>query len=327
VPIGIPDDNYFGIPYPDLIGDGLAEMLPERTAFSHKRESMVLSISGSQQYPGAAALVVSSAMRMGAGMVVAAGPPDGLQAVRARIVEAPLMAVSATNGEINSDAVDALAPWIDQAKAVIVGPGLGRSSGAGDFVERFLKIEKSAPTVIDGDALYHLAERKISPAGSGLLTPHTGEAAKLLGDTVENIDANRFEAALEISRQFSQTVILKGLHSIIVGPSSNFTVCATGSPLLATAGSGDVLSGMLGALIAQGLSVPDAARLGVGIHGFLGEINSSRMGPRTYGVLASELAEEIPVVVALLQEGGLSPNCLELLAPSIAEEDYDEKVP
>jgi NAD(P)H-hydrate epimerase len=326
VPIGIPDENYFGAQYPDLIGEELAEMLPERSAFAHKRDSMVLAVCGSREYSGAAALVASSAMRMGSGMVVAAGPAEGLGAVRARMIEAPVVELDSKDGQIASSAFEALSPWTQQAKAIVVGPGLGRSADVGECVEKLLATDTSAPRVIDGDALFHLAERRIVPKGSCLLTPHSGEAAKLLDDSVENIDAHRFEAASEISKKFSQTVVLKGLHSIIVDRNFNFSVCATGSPLLATAGSGDVLSGMLGALIAQGKNVIDAARLGVAIHGFLGEINSARMGPRTYGVLASELAEEIPAVVALLQEGGLYPNCLELLAPSIDEEDYDEKM-
>ncbi|MDQ2986867.1 MAG: NAD(P)H-hydrate dehydratase [Armatimonadota bacterium] len=328
VPIGIPDDFEKHANRPELIGQEIESLLPERVAFSNKRSSIVLSVAGSRQYSGAAALVASAAMRMGAGMVVAAGPPDGLVAVRQRIVEAPIAEVPSYDGEITGDAAVVLQPWLLQADAVVLGPGLGRSSGAGDAVESLLSTDIVTRWVVDGDALHHVTERGLTDwQGGSVLTPHSGEAARLLGTTAEEVDRDRFGSASELARKFNQVVVLKGMHPIVATADGELTVVATGTPLLASAGTGDVLAGMIGALLAQGVKPANAASLGTCIHGYLAEITSVRMGRRTYGVLASELAEEIPVVVALMREGGLCPKCLELLAPNIQEDEYEEEQP
>lgn len=325
ISVGIPPEISDGTTE-SLVGYEIETLLPSRNALSHKRSSVVLSIAGSRQYPGAAALVASAAFRVGAGMVVAAGPAEGLEAVRARIIEAPLAILPSSEGEITGDASQALEPWLSQAHAVVLGPGIGRSSGAGDAVQALLDKDDGLTWIVDGDALFHVADRGLKINKSrGVMTPHSGEAARLLCTTAYAVDADRFGAAAELANKFGQVVILKGYHSMIAAPVGPVDVIATGTPLLATAGTGDVLAGIVGSLAAQKLSPRNAATIGASIHGYLAEVNSVRLGKQTYGVLASELAEEIPVIVTLMRGGELYPKCLEDLAPDFSQRDLDEE--
>ncbi len=158
-----------------------------------------------------------------------------------------------------------------------------------------------------------------------MLTPHSGEAARLLETSAEAIDEDRFGSGRLLATKFGQTVVLKGLHPVVATPDADVYVVPTGTPLLATAGTGDVLAGMIGSLLAQGLRPTEAANLGCYIHGALAEIVSVRMGRRTYGILASDLASEIPIVVALTRDSGLYPKCLELLAPQPEEGTIEDQ--
>jgi NAD(P)H-hydrate epimerase len=326
VTIGIPEEVWDGGTV-SLVGHEIESLIPMRGATSHKRTSIVLSICGSRQYPGAAALVACAAMRMGAGMVVAAGPAEGLDAVKSRVIEAPISILPSADGELAGEAaVRAVQPWLEQAGAVVLGPGIGRSDGAGEAVVALLKNEGDLQWVLDGDALFHIAERDLRISrGTAVLTPHAGEAARLLCTSSESVDADRFSTASELAKKYNQVVVLKGLHSIVADPSGSVDVIATGTPLLATAGTGDVLSGMIGSLLAQKLSPRNAAIVGASIHGYLAEVNAVRMGPNTYGILASELAEEIPMIVTLLRGGELYPKCLDDLAPDAVQRERDEE--
>lgn len=319
VPIGIADEGDFDAP--ELIEGEMGWLIPARRALTNKRSSVLLSIAGSRRYPGAAALCAMAAARMGAGMVIAAGPEDGLGAVRSAVFESPLAILPAFDGAIAADAD--LAPLLEDADAVVFGPGLGRGDGAGAALAQVA--ESGKPVVIDGDGLWHVANGNYTlDSNAALLTPHAGEAGRLLGVSAEDIDNDRFGMAAKLAEKYGQTVVLKGLHPIIASPGGDLHAIPTGTPLLASAGTGDVLAGMLGALLAQGLDPVGAAHLGTYIHGALAEIVSARMGRRTYGILASDLAGEIPIVVALMRDGGLYPKCLELLAPQ-PEEEFDEK--
>ena len=314
VPIGLMDDGDFDAP--EMIEGEMAWLLPNRHALSHKRSSVLLSVAGSKRYPGAAALCAMAAVRMGAGMVIAAGTEDGLSSVRSSVFEAPLAFVPEEGGEIAKSV--ALKEHFSEASAVVIGPGIGRGDGAGEAVRQVAA--GGVPAVFDGDALWHLASGGMEIAdGSAVLTPHSGEAARLLGISSEEIDADRFGSAEAIALKYNQAVVLKGLHPLIASPAGEVSVIATGTPLLASAGTGDVLAGMIGALLAQGLEPTAAASLGTYIHGALAEIVSVRMGRRTYGIVASDLAGEIPIVVALMRDSGLYPKCLELLAPQPEE--------
>ena len=256
VPIGVTEDG--GFDAPDLISDDIGWRLPARAALAHKRSSTVLSVAGSRAYPGAAALAAMGAARMGAGLVIAAGPDEGLVSVRATALESPLAVLPSNDGEIAGNAD--LSRWLEDANAVVLGPGLGRSDGVATAVKQIA--DAGLPMVIDGDGLYHLANGnfRVLP-NTSVLTPHSGEAARLLGTTSDAIDADRFGAATQLSERYQQAVVLKGLHPIVASQGEPPQVIPTGTPLLATAGTGDVLAGMIGALVAHGLPAIEAAFL------------------------------------------------------------------
>jgi NAD(P)H-hydrate epimerase len=319
VPIGLVDEGDFDAP--ELVEGEMGWLIPDRNAFSNKRSSVLLSIAGSARYPGAAALCATAAARMGAGMVIAAGTDAGLAGVRASLFEAPLAILPEIDGELADADHSAL---FEDADAVVVGPGIDRGAGALSAVKQVA--ESELPAVYDGDALYHIATNSVSlPAGTSVLTPHSGEAARLLGTSSAEIDIDRFGSARAIAAKFNQTTVLKGLHPVVAVPGGEVFVIPTGTPLLASAGTGDVLAGMIGSLLAQGLRPTEAANLGCYIHGALAEIIALGMGRRTYGILASDLAGEIPVAVSMMRNTGLYPKCLELLAPQV-EEGSDEDV-
>jgi len=320
VPIGLVDEGDFDAP--ELIEGEMGWLIPSRTAFTNKRSSVLLTVAGSRRYPGAAALCAMAAARMGAGMVVVAGPDEGLGAVRSAVFESPLAILPSLDGELSED-VDLL-PLFEESDAITIGPGLGRGNGSRKAVEQVAS--SGRPAVFDGDALWQISQGGIPLAeGTSVLTPHSGEAARLLDMSAEAIDEDRFGSGRLLATKFGQTVVLKGLHPVVATPDGDVYVVPTGTPLLATAGTGDVLAGMIGSLLAQGLRPTEAANLGCYIHGALAEIVSVRMGRRTYGILASDLASEIPIVVALMRDSGLYPKCLELLAPQPEEGTIEDQ--
>ncbi|MEO7453150.1 MAG: NAD(P)H-hydrate dehydratase, partial [Fimbriimonadales bacterium] len=244
VPIGLVDDGDFDAP--EMIEGEMGWMIPARKAFTHKRDSVLLSVAGSRKYPGAAALCAMAAARMGAGMVIAAGPAEGLEAVRSSVFESPLAFLPSSDGEVSPDAD--LTEHLDSADAIVIGPGLGRGPGSRRVVEQVAASGK--PAVYDGDALWHIADGIEIAGNFSVLTPHSGEAARLLGTDPETVDSDRFGSAERLAERFGQTAVLKGLHPVIASTDGDLYVISTGTPLLASAGTGDVLAGMIGSLLA-----------------------------------------------------------------------------
>ncbi|MCX5376466.1 NAD(P)H-hydrate dehydratase [Streptomyces sp. NBC_00091] len=245
----------------------VAGLLPAPTASSDKyRRGVVGVVAGSQEYPGAAVLAVAGALRGGAGAVRYVGP--AAEAVLARYPE-----VLVGRGRVQA--------WV-------VGPGLG--SGRGAEVERALA-DRDVPVLVDADGL-----RGLDPAvvrgrrAATLLTPHAGEAAALLGVPRESVEAGRLAAVRELAGRYRAAVLLKGSTTLVAaGDGSVVRVNPTGTPWLATAGSGDVLSGLAGSLLAAGLGGADAGSVAAYLHGLAGRL-AARGGP----VLAQEVAAALP---------------------------------
>ncbi len=236
----------------------VAALLPRPTGESDKYRRGVVGIAaGSERYPGAAVLAVSGALRGGAGAVRYAGP--GGRAVLARHPETLV-----SNGSPHG---------AGRVQAWVVGPGLGDSAQARTAVDEVLASD--VPALVDADGL-----RLLSPAAvrgrdaPTVLTPHAGEAAALLGWAREDVEARRLHAVRELAAVFGATVLLKGSTTLVASPDADapVRVNATGTPWLATAGSGDVLSGLAGALLAAGLAAGDAASVGAYLHGLAGRI-------------------------------------------------------
>ena len=191
------------------------------------------------------------------------------------------------------------------AEVGVVGPGLGRDSSTWRLVLD-LALHAKCPLVIDADGLNALAD---SPRSKGklaknrVLTPHPGELARLTGKTVETLEADRHASARKAAKEWGAVVVLKGAHTVVAHPDGRISEDPHEVPALATGGTGDVLAGIIGGLIAQGSDPFSAAVTGVYIHAAAGRRISQRLGDS--GLLASDLLMEIPVVMNVLRQGGL----------------------
>jgi NAD(P)H-hydrate epimerase len=257
----------------------LKRELPIKEADAHKGQSgHALVVGGSLGMGGAAILAAEAAAAAGSGMVSLATHKDH---VSAALVRKP---------EIMTRGVDSgaqLAAILERPSVIAVGPGLGRNSWSEQLLQQVLKTDK--PLVVDADALNLLAEQLNKYAGRGnwVLTPHPGEAARLLHTNVAVVQQNRFDAVKEIQKNYGGVVILKGAGTIICDGHSS-VVAKVGNLGLATAGSGDVLTGIIASLIGQGLSLFSAAQLAVCVHGEAGDLAADEHGQ--FGLAAGELA-------------------------------------
>lgn len=266
----------------------LASALPARDRDAHKgRFGHVLVIGGDTGYAGAVVLAAEAAARCGAGLVSLATRPEHVAIAVARRPE--LMAHG-----ISQPAE--LEPLLARATVVVIGPGLGSSAWARGLLE--LAMASGRPLVLDADALNLMAVGAIAAFAARrreprwVLTPHPGEAARLLNVDAAAVQADRFRSARSVQIRFGGTVLLKGAGTVIDdGEGACVSVAAVGNPGMATGGMGDVLSGVIAALIAQGLALPVAARLGAVLHGAAADRCARRDGER--GLLASDLFDEL----------------------------------
>ncbi len=289
------------------LDDDLAStLLPERPARGHKGSfGKLLVIAGSLDYAGAALLVCRGAGRAGAGLVTLAVPESLQPLFAAKVVEATTMALPEDDVE-ELDPEPALARILDHDHdAIVIGPGLRPGLATAELVRDLLAApedDESAPIVLDAEALRSLATMDDWWEGDrrpSILTPHAGEFARLRegsghgvdeGDLVEDDEA-RVAAARDAAGTWRQVVVLKGARTVIAAPDGSVAVAPFENPALASGGTGDVLAGVLGALLAQGLDPYAAARLGVYLHGLAGETVRERIGDA--GLLASDLPDAV----------------------------------
>jgi NAD(P)H-hydrate epimerase len=269
-------------------------MVPARPADGHKGTfGTLVCVCGSLEYAGAALLCGTSAMRAGAGLVALAVPASLQPVIAGRVPELVTVPLPEDGGDVVAGeavkAIDKRAP-----DALVVGSGLRESPGNGRLVRSLIKREGVA-AVVDGGALNLLAaggEWWPQRRRSLILTPHPGEFARLTGAGVGSDDAERAERAADAALRFESVVVLKGARTVVADSTGRLAVTSVANAALATAGSGDVLAGVIGSLLAQGAPPFDAACLGVYLHARSGERLSGRMG--TAGVLASDIGAEIP---------------------------------
>ncbi len=268
--------------------------LAPRAPDSHKGHfGLVLVVGGSQGMGGAAALAGQAALRGGAGLVRVA-VPDVCQATVAA-VEPSYMTVglpSDRKGRIACGALGAIRGWAETATVVACGPGLGRSLGL-DWLVPELYRGLAKPAVFDADGLNALASRPEvlgQPGGPRVLTPHPGEFARLVGrDRLSPEERPRF--AVQCAARWGVVVVLKGHGTLVTDGQQSWTNC-TGNPGMATGGAGDVLTGLIAALMAQHLAAFDAARLGVFLHGLAGDLAAAQLGQEA--LIARDLVEFLP---------------------------------
>ena len=262
--------------------DGAGRAALARRPGAHKGDfGRLLIVGGESDMGGAVLLAGEAALRAGAGLVTIATRGVNRAAILARRPELMVRAVVGPED---------MADLVRCASAIAVGPGLGR----GDWGVGLLRAvaEAGKPTVVDADGLNVVADRDIGIPQSSVITPHPGEAGRLLGETTSWIQSNRGQAAARLSRERlpGATAVLKGAGTLIARQGAVESVCLAGNPGMATAGSGDVLTGIVGALLAQGLDTFAAAELGVWLHARAGdEARAARMG----SLLASDLIDSL----------------------------------
>jgi len=259
--------------------------LPARAADAHKGHfGHVMVIGGDTGFGGAAMMAAEAAARSGAGLVSLATRPEHIGPALTRRPE--LMVCGVTSGQ-------ELEPWLERPDVLVVGPGLGRSPWSEQMLQQALN--SGLPLVLDADALNLLAAQRPAAAqarDNWVLTPHPGEAARLLGCRGMDIQADRFAAVTELQSRYGGAVILKGAGSLVLGETSpgedgSIGLVTAGNPGMATGGMGDLLSGLVGGLLAQGLSPTQSARLGASLHAEAGDLAVGDWGERS--LLATDL--------------------------------------
>jgi hydroxyethylthiazole kinase-like uncharacterized protein yjeF len=267
----------------------LAGLVPVPRAETHKRSrGVLLAIGGSTGMAGAPTLIGLAARRAGAGLLVIGVPASIAARVGAAVPEALTVALPEADGGITPAAVDACKRWLDEASAVAIGPGLGRAQGTQEAV-RGLLAAYGGPVVVDADGLFALGtgEPLTDRKAPTLITPHAGELARLAPDA----SGTRLHRAAERASRWGTTVLLKGNYTVIAEPGGRVAVNPTGVPALASGGTGDVLTGAAGALLAQRLEPFDAARLAAWAHGRAGALAGRALGP--VSVAAGDVAEHL----------------------------------
>ena len=269
-------------------------LLPLRRIEANKGDFGRLAIlAGSRGTAGAAVLAARGALRAGAGLVTVLCAESLAAALWTALPEAMTRALPEENGAIAPSAAAEIAGALRGFDAVVVGPGLSTKPGAAAAVEAALN--SSIPLVADADALNALAgrARRFSRRRAGtVLTPHPGEAGRLLSRSAREVQADRLGSVRALARRARSVVLLKGARTLVADPSGEVAVNPTGTPLLATAGSGDVLSGIVGALLAGGLAARDAAVAGAWLHGAAAQSLVGRLGDA--GLLSHEVADAVP---------------------------------
>ena len=291
-----------------------AELLPGRPLDSHKGTyGHLLIVAGSRNFVGAAALAASAAHRVGAGLVTLATPQSVYPIVAARLTETiHLPLPEDAEGRIDPSAADIIRERSNGYSALAIGCGLGLSSGTTAFMDRLFpkgshhcdeSRDPSLATVIDADGLNNLSRCDDWPArlsGDAVLTPHPGEMATLTGQATPDIQRARLTIAAHSAAQWEQAILLKGAHSIVASPDGRQCILPFANPALAAGGAGDVLTGIVGGLLAQRLSPYDAARLGGFLHGAAADELRDAKGDA--GIIASDLLPRLPTLITQLRQ-------------------------
>lgn len=279
--------------------------LPARRPSSHKGTfGHAGIIAGSVGKTGAAAMAAHAALRIGAGLVTVAVPSSVNDVLEAKLLEAMTVPMPETKARTFArSAFDRLTAFIAAKTAIAIGPGLSTHPETVELVQALTK-QLDRPAVLDADALNALAGRasiltacKTPP----ILTPHPGEMARLETDaTPQSVNADRIGTAARFARERGVFIVLKGARTVVARPDGTAAICPTGNPGMATAGTGDVLTGMIVGLLAQGLSPWEAACAATYLHGAAGDLASAEKG--LAGLIAGDLIEQIPFAIKIAHE-------------------------
>jgi NAD(P)H-hydrate epimerase len=307
VDIGIPSAYIDAVASRTMLmtSDFVRASLPARRPSSHKGTfGHAGIIAGSVGKTGAAAMAAQAALRIGAGLVTVAVPSSVNDVLEAKLLEAMTVPMPETKARTFArSAFDRLTAFIAARTAIAIGPGLSTHPETVELVQALTK-QLDRPAVLDADALNALAGRasiltacKTPP----ILTPHPGEMARLETDaTPQSVNADRIGTAARFARERGVFIVLKGARTVVARPDGTAAICPTGNPGMATAGTGDVLTGMIVGLLAQGLSPWEASCTATYLHGSAGDLASTEKGQA--GLIAGDLIEQIPFAIKIAHE-------------------------
>lgn len=275
----------------------LPTRLLHRFKLAHKGDfGHIFILAGSSRYAGAASLCSLAAMRSGAGLVTIGIPKKLLTGmIRIKPAEVMLLPLPDTlSGSISFSAYQKIKDFLKGISILVVGPGLTQDASTQRLIRKIIR-ENELPIIIDADGINALAGYpKILRAGkaSATITPHPAEMARLVGKSVGYVQAHRKKIALEFAKKHIIVLVLKGHHTVVADWKNRAYINKTGNPGMATAGSGDVLTGIIAAFLAQGQSAFDSAKLAVYIHGLAGDMAAREK--TEIGLIASDIIDKIP---------------------------------
>lgn len=276
----------------------IKKKLPKRPKDANKGTfGKVLIVGGSENYPGAPHLAALAAARVGAGLITVATTASARIFIAQKNLEFTYLPLSAS----------VITSKLSEYDASLIGPGLGLANQnlviLKQLIDFYSKKDKLPNLVIDADGLNLLSQIDnwwVKLKGEVILTPHPGEMAYLVGMKVEEVQKSREKLAKEFSKKLNKIIVLKGANTVIATPNGEEFVSNFATPALSSAGTGDILSGMIAGFLAQGLGPRDAALVGVYIHGMVGQILEKRLGDA--GGIASDLLQILPIAIQKLKQ-------------------------
>ncbi len=285
--------------------DAVKSLLPERPDDGHKGTfGHVFIIAGARGFTGAAKLACMAAGRSGVGLVTVGVPYPVADSIAGSLFETMSLRLPATEAEtIDRDALESALSFCEGIDAVALGPGLSQHTGTIEFVLEFTP-QCPAPLLVDADGLNALSENPSllnERASPTVLTPHPGEMGRLLHISTEAVQADREAAAKQLAELTQCVVLLKGRGALIAEPGGRMALNPTGNNGLGAGGAGDVLSGLIGGLLAQGMAAYEAACLGAYVHGMAGDFAAERFSRR--GMIARDVVGALPEAWLALEAG------------------------
>jgi len=303
--IGIPGSLAEPIMTELITSERAGAVLPERPLNANKGSfGRVLVAAGSINYIGAAYLACSGALRVGAGLVTLATATSLQPVLASKLTEVTYLPLPESEpGIISPEASEVITQQTGQYNCLLLGCGVGQAQSAVEFVGSLLFGKGLPALVLDADALNILARtpdwwQRLT--GDAILTPHPGEMSRLCGLSVEEVQSDRPGITRRFAAEWHKTVVLKGAHTVVAAPDGRCRISPFANPGLASAGTGDVLAGAIAGMVAQGLSLFDAASLGVYLHGEAGEMIRDMLGDA--GMIATDLLPALPVVIKQLKK-------------------------
>jgi NAD(P)H-hydrate epimerase len=301
VDIGIPDFTAQNqdIRFQVMEKHDIRDLFPPRPFNSHKGTfGHLLILSGSPGKTGAAALCANAATRIGTGLVTLGLPERISPVVEPMVIEPMTVPLPETpSGALSAAGLNDILALAGTRQALALGPGLGTDPDTGKLVTALVK-QCPVPLIMDADAVNCVADNPevlLSRTSPAVLTPHPGEMARLAGISTSEIQADRPGTARRFAEKFNVILVLKGAQTLIALPDGCLFLCPAGNPGMATGGMGDVLTGMIAGLAAQGMALENAARAGVFIHGVCGDLLADKVGG--FGFLAGDMLQSIPEVI------------------------------